>query len=117
MVQNLGHMRLANHLVTRQDEGHLEVRHFRLHFVNDSLNHGKLVEKVNRVVLARHRGSTLVLADLKETARRVAQLHNEDILLNASINVRAKEALKERAVLSESADPGKLVLEEAPDVV
>ena len=47
----------------------------------------------------------------------MAQLYDEDILLDALVNVRAQKPLEERGILRQSAYPRKFVLEVAPDVV
>ena len=47
----------------------------------------------------------------------MAQLHEENILLDARVDVGAEQPLEERLVLGKTANSCELVLEEAPDVV
>ena len=117
VVENLRYVRLTNHLVAGEDEGHLEVGHALLHLVDDALDHFKFFKQIDDIVLSVHLGASGILRKLEKTASCVAQLNDENVLLDAGVNRSTKQALKEGPVLCQAADSGEFVLEVSPDVV
>jgi len=87
VVQNLSDVSLPNHFVAGQDQGHLEVRASCLGLINNSLNHGEFVEEWHCRDLVDEFGAGCVDLLVKEAACRVPQLNDEDVLLDACINV------------------------------
>ena len=71
VIQNLGHVRLSDHLVAGQDQRHIKVRHTLLNFFDDAIDHGELVEQVNWIILTIDLRPSLVGSDLKQTASRM----------------------------------------------
>ena len=117
VVENLGHVRLADHFVAREDQRQLEVRHSLLHLVDDALDHGELVEERHVVLLLDEVGPVRIAVLLVQAARGVPQFDNKDILLNACINARPQQLLKKGPVLGQTCYPRELMLEEAPNIV
>ena len=118
VVEDLRHVRLADHFVAREDQGHLEVGHTLLDLVDDALDHGELVEQGHVLLLLHEIGAIrLVLALIVQAAGSVPQFDDKDILLDARLDVGPEQPLEEGSILGQSGDAGELVLEEVPDVV
>ena len=117
VVENFRYVRLTNHLVAGEDEGHLEVGHALLYLVNDALDHFEFFKQIDDIVLSVHLGAIGIFRKLEKTASCVAQLDDENVLLDARFNRCAKQALKEGSVLCQAANSGEFVLEVSPDVV
>ena len=99
-------MRLANDLVTRQNEHQLEVRVILPHLVGDRLDHCDLVKDLNRLAIF-----------VEEHSSGVTQLNNEDVLFSTSGQGALEELLEKIHIFAEITDSGKLWLKLGPNVM